>query len=382
MKTALFLLIFYLISVFPASASENSHTEEMNTAHIADLYSDLESFDITLYSDQPENNLSLEVLLVRSMGTDEKTLDKQVLPIENIPANEQVTKVGFWNVGSSERGAYKLKARLLEGNKALSEAKYNFAYATNSALRLQVNDLVANSQGISVALSPKEASLFDIEYMLVNGSDVVYTTKSEKLSLTSAPDIFSAPWGTLLENNKEYTGKVKIQVYSPEREIISSVEQFTARDDAEITDIYKDETGASATVYGRSQVPFEGSLVFSVYKLNTNSEKGNTSLVESVQQKVPVLLNDDDETVEVAWSHKLPEGIYRLEIELLGNDGDAIEHRETVIESDLSRNSSISPVNNTTSETEASGENGTPGFSAATLVSGLSVIYILFRSKI
>lgn len=382
MKAALFLLIFYLISVFPASASENSHTEETNTMHIADLYSDLESFDITLYSDQPENNLSLEVLLVRSMGTNEKTLDKQVLPIDNIPANKQVTKVGFWNVGNSERGAYKLKARLLEGNKALSEAKYNFAYGTNSALRLQVNDLVANSQGISVALSPKEASLFDIEYMLVNDSDVVYTTKSEKLSLTSAPDIFSAPWGTLLENNKEYTGRVKIQVYSPEREVISSSERFTARDNAEITDIYKDETGASATVYGRSQVPFEGSLIFSVYKLNANSEKGNDSLIESAQQKVPVLLNNDDETVEVAWDHRLPEGIYRLKIELLGNNGDVIEHRETVIESDLSQNSNVSSANNTTSEAEASGKNGIPGFSAAALISGLAAIFILIRNKI
>lgn len=382
MKATLFLLIFYLISVFPASASENSHTEETNTMHIADLYSDLESFDITLYSDQPENNLSLEVLLVRSTGTNEKTLDKQVLPIDNIPANKQVTKVGFWNVGNSERGAYKLKARLLEGNKAISEAKYNFAYGTNSALRLQVNDLVANSQGISVALSPKEASLFDIEYMLVNDSDVVYTTKSEKLSLTSAPDIFSVPWGTLLENNKEYTGRVKIQVYSPEREVISSSERFTARDDAEITDIYKDETGASATVYGRSQVPFEGSLIFSVYKLNANSEKGNDSLIESAQQKVPVLLNNDDETVEVAWDHRLPEGIYRLEIELLGNDGDVIEHRETVIESDLSQNSNVSSANNTTSEAEASGKNGIPGFSAAALISGLAAIFILLRDKI
>lgn len=382
MKAALFLLTFYLISVFPASASENSHTGETSTAHIADLYSDLESFDVTLYSDQPENNLSLEVLLVRPMGTNEKTLDSQVFSVDSIPANKQAMKVGFWNIGSSERGAYKIKARLLEGNKVLSESEYNFAYGTNSASRIQVNDLVANSQGISVALSPKEASLFDIEYMLVNGSDVVYTTKAEKLSLTSVPDIFSAPWGTLLENNKEYTGRIKVQVYSPEKEVISSAEQFTARDDAEITDIYKDETGASATVYGRSQVPFEGSLVFSVYKLNANSEKGNASLIESIQQRVPVLLNNDDETVEVAWSHRLLEGIYRLEIELLGNDGDVIEHRETVIESDLSQNSSVSLVNNTTSETEASSENGIPGFSAAALVSGLAAIFILFRNKI
>ncbi|WP_292387953.1 hypothetical protein [Methanosarcina sp. UBA5] len=382
MKSALFLLVLFLISILPASAANTTQIDRTGPARIADLYSDLESFDVTLYSDQPENNLSLEVLLARPVGTNEEMLDRQVFSIDSIPANKQVIKVGFWNVGSSERGAYKLKARLLEGKLALSEAEYNFAYGTNSASRLQVNDLVANSEGISVALSPKEASLFDIEYMLVNGSDVVYTTKAEKLSLTSAPYIFSATWGALLENNKEYVGRVKIQVYSPEKEVISSAEQFTASDKAEITDTYKDETGASATVYGRSQVPFEGSLVFSVYKLNANSEKGNASLVESVQQRVPVLLNNDDETVEVAWNHRLPAGIYRLEIELLGNEGDVIEHRETVIESDLSPNSSVSLANNTTSETEASGKNGIPGFSAAALVSGLAAISILFRNKI
>ncbi|HEY3362999.1 MAG TPA: hypothetical protein VGK06_14585 [Methanosarcina sp.] len=382
MKAALLLLIFYLISVFPASASENTHTEKTSTAHITDLYSDLESFDVTLYSNRPETNLNLEVLLVKPVGTSEETLDRQIFSVNSIPANKQVIKVGFWNVGSPERGAYKLKARLLEGKQTISEAEYNFSYGTNSASRLQVNDLVANSQGISVALSPKEASLFDIEYMLVNGSDVVYTTKAEKLSLTSAPDVFSVPWGTLLENNKEYVGRVKIQVYSPEKEVISSAESFTASDNAEITDIYKDETGASATVYGRSQVPFEGNLVFSVYKMDTNSEKSNTSLIESVQQRVPVLLNNDDETVEVAWNHRLPEGIYRLEIELLGNDGEVIEHRETAIESDFSQNSNVSLINNTTSETKVPSKNGISGFSAVALISGLAAISLLFRNKI
>ncbi len=239
MKAALLLLTFFLISVFPVSASDNSHTEKTSTAHITDLYSDLESFDVTLTSDQPENNLSLEVLLVKPVGTTEETLGRQIFSVDSVPTNKQVIKVGLWNVGNPERGSYKLKARLFEGQQTLSESEYNFAYGTNSASRLQVNDLVANSQGISVALSPKEASIFDIEYMLVNGSDVVYTTKAEKLSLTSSPEILSALWGTLLENNKEYVGRVKIQVYSPEKEIISSTERFTASDNAEITDTYK-----------------------------------------------------------------------------------------------------------------------------------------------
>ncbi len=92
-------------------------------------------------------------------------------------------------------------------------------------------------------------------------------------------------------------------------------------------------------------------------------------------------MNNDDETVEVAWNHRLLEGIYRLEIDLLGNDDEVLEHRETAIESDLSQNYNVSLVNNT-SETESSGKNGIPGFSATALISELAAISILFRNKI
>jgi hypothetical protein len=380
MKAALFLFIFCLISVLPATA-DISPAGEAGTARISDLYSDLESFDVTLFSNQPEENLSLEVLLVRIEGLNEETLGRQVFSAGSFPANTSVMKVGFWNFRNPERGAYALRAKLLAEEKILSEAKYDFAYGSNSASKLQVNDLVPNSQGISIALSPKEASLFDIEYMLVDNSNVAYFTKTEKLSLTSAPDIFSASWGTLLENNKEYTGRVKIQVYSPDKEFISSTENFTARDDAEISDIFKDETGASATVFGRSQVPFEGILIFSVYELEENSKKGTPRLVESSQARVPVLLNNDDETIEVAWSHRLTKGVYRLEIELLGNDGDVIEQRETILESDLSQASNVSTVNNSTSGTEASSGKRIPGFSAAASISGLAAIFIYLRKQ-
>ncbi|HHV23141.1 MAG TPA: hypothetical protein GXX65_00835 [Methanosarcina sp.] len=384
MKAALFLFILFIISAPPASAADSSPAGEANTARIAELYSNLESFDMTLYSTQPEENLSLEVFLISSKGTYEKTLDRQEILVSSLPANVRVTKVGFWKVSNPERGAYKLKARLVEGEQILSEAEYNFAYGSNSASRLLVNDLVPNSHGISVALSPKEASLFDIEYMLVNGSDVVYTTKAEKQSLTSVPDVFSAPWGTLLENNKEYVGRVKIQIYSPERGVISSTERFTARDNAEITDIYKDETGASATVFGRSQVPFEGNLVFSVYELTGTIGNGNLSLVESTRVRVPVLLNNDDETVEVAWNQRLSKGVYRLEIELLGNDGDIIERRETIIESNLSPASNVSSVNDSGNGTVTpgeDGENGIPGFSLVAGITGLVAVSSFLRKN-
>lgn len=216
--------------------------------------------------------------------------------------------------------------------------------------------------------------------MLVDGHDIIYRARTEKESLTSIPEAFSASWGSLLENNKEYTGRVKVQVYSPNRGFVASTENFTARDDAEITDIYEDETGASATVLGRSQVPFEGSLVFSVHKVQETSGRGSSVFVESAREKVPVLLNDDDETVEVAWRERLTEGVYRLEIELIGNDGDIIERRETIIESDLSPSNTSNVSSGAGNEaSDENGGNGTPGFSIVAGVAGLAMVFALFR---
>ncbi|KKH25763.1 hypothetical protein [Methanosarcina mazei] len=375
MKAVLFLLVLLLLSVIPASAADSSRVDGTGSARIDELYSDIESFDVTFYSSQEEENLTLEMSLMKS-GVNEKVVSTQEFSTGSFPANTKVTKAGFWNVRNAERGAYTLKAKLLDQGEVLSESEYNFVYGSNSALRLQVDDLVPNSEGIAVVISPKQASLFDIEYMLVDGHDVVYRTKTEKASLTSVPETFSASWGTLLENNKEYSGRVKIKVYSPSRGFISSTENFTARDDAEITDIYEDETGASATVFGRSQVPFEGSLVFTVYKVKEGSGHNSSVLVESARERVPVLLTDDDETVEVAWKERLTEGVYRLEIELTGNDGDLIERRETIIESDLppANASEVSPDAGRETPDENEG-NGIPGFSFTAGILGIFIVF-------
>lgn len=114
--------------------------------------------------------------------------------------------------------------------------------------------------------------------------------KSWKITTYQRSRCFSSPWGTLLENNKEYVGRVKIQVYSPEREVISSTEWFTAKDNAEITDIYKDETGASATVYGRSQIPFEGSLVFSILTATSSELYGGLTTIPIIVRVGDILV--------------------------------------------------------------------------------------------
>jgi hypothetical protein len=102
--------------------------------------------------------------------------------------------------------------------------------------------------------------------------------------------------------------------------------------------------------------------------------------VESIRERVPVLLTDDDETVEVAWNERLTEGVYRLEIELFGNDGDVIERRETIIESDLAPSNAGEIIPDTKNETSnKSSGNGIPGFSINAGVAGLFLVFAFFK---
>ena len=129
-------------------------------------------------------------------------------------------------------------------------------------------------------------------------------------------------------------------------------------------------------------MPFEGNLTFSVYGLAENSGNRTSGLIESIRARIPVLLNNEDETIEVAWNERLPEGVYRLEIELLGNDGDIIERRETIIESDLSAVSNVSQINDTDNGAVTPGENdedGIPGFSSVAGIIGLILVSVFLR---
>ena len=147
MKAVLFVLVLFLLSALPVSAADTSQADGTGPARIAELYSDIESFDVTLYSTQPEEDLALEVSLVRP-DENEKVLATQEFSTGSFPADTRVMKIGFWDVSNAERGAYTLKAKLLKQGQVLSESKYDFVYGSNSASRIKVDDLVPNSKGI------------------------------------------------------------------------------------------------------------------------------------------------------------------------------------------------------------------------------------------
>ncbi|MCD4799785.1 MAG: hypothetical protein K8R19_12370, partial [Methanosarcinales archaeon] len=163
-----------------------------------------------------------------------------------------------------------------------------------------------------------------------------------------------------LENNHDYSTRVKARISSPKDAVIAQSEDFTSKDDVRITELYRDETGASATVEGYSQVPFDGYVVFTVTKDDT--------IIEEVREKSPILTNDDDETIEIIWTRKLAAGIYGLSVEVIGNDGDILDEWDTVIESDYDSSADATPEPTPTE---------TPGFGIILATFALVSLFIL-----
>lgn len=93
MKALLLILVLFLISVLPASAANTSQVEGTGPARIVELYSDIKSFDVTVYSTQPEENLTIEASLVRPGRGTEEVIASQEFLTGSLPADTRVTKV-------------------------------------------------------------------------------------------------------------------------------------------------------------------------------------------------------------------------------------------------------------------------------------------------
>jgi hypothetical protein len=327
MRTAFLSLVLILLIIFSVNTSYGLDCEsENNGLYVTDIYSDLETCDITLQSSENISGLKLDVTLEHAGSI----LDRQTFSIEAISPGKSVTKAFMWDTDNKGDGKYTVRTAVTRDGCTLIEDTYNFIAGRQIIPRLTVNDLVANSRGASIMVTPTDAVLFDVEYMLIEGSDVIYSSTQKKVSVHTQPMEVSRDWNVILENNRQYSAKVKVKIYSPSVSYIALKEDFVAHDDVFISDSYKDHIGASATIEGISQVPFTGSVRFTVSK----QDNGKEIVVYSVTEKSPVILNGDDETVETIWQERLTSGLYRLVIEIIANDGDILDREESIIESD------------------------------------------------
>ena len=308
-------LLLLFISVQPASAQD---------INIIDIYSDVDSADFTIHANENYENIVVRSNLI----FDGEVISSEQLNIDEISPDADITKVAFWDI-KPEEGYYRTEIVMSINGNAVETRYSNFSYGRAAIPKIYIKDIVPDSMGISIILSPKigalgaEPVLADVEYMLVDGDTVVYQTKDNRINVVQATPL-SKDWNIRLDNDHEYSIRVKVRIASPTDVVIARSETFKAKDDAKITELYKDKTGASVTLLGQSQVPFSGNVVFTVVK------GGKT--IEEISEKSPILMSGDDETIEVAWSDKLTAGIYELTLKVVGNDGDVLDRWDTVIE--------------------------------------------------
>jgi len=339
---------------------------------IVDIYSDIESADVTLHSDRDYTNVTIDADLI--FGGD--VLKSKEFIIEEALPDTDITKVAFWNIDRPGDGFYIVRMTLFVGGRVLEREYYNFSYgwSIQEIPKVFIKDISSDSSGVSVILRPniprigseQEFVLADVEYMLVDEDTVIYKTTDRRVTVVQATTL-SKNWNVRLENNNNYSTRVKVRISLPRKfgippgdTVIAGSEDFTAMDDARITELYKDETGASATVLGLSQVPFTGEIVFTVSK--------DGGRVEEIRERSPILMLEDDETIEVTWNKRLSAGLYELSVTLLGNDGDVVDVWDTIIEAEEKKgeNESAVPI-----PTE------TPGCSVYLAGFAIMVVYLL-----
>lgn len=293
-----------------ASLAGTAHSQE-----ISDLYSSIESADVTVNGDVAGDMLRLDLI------SDGKVIQNRTFELDG-PG----TWVTQWTAFDAKEDSYDVCASLWKGKAAVARRCYSFFYGGQTPVRFDVRDFYADSRGMHLSIASRDPTIVDIYYMLISGNKALYVSRDKAVPISggvAAPVQIDYAWKQILDNNHEYTGRVKIVElnYNQTRAFMNS---FVARDDAKITETYEDETGASATVLGNSRVPFEGKLRFTLTR--------NGSVLTTIERSTPVLLTGDDETVEISWNKTLDPGIYQLEVVLLGNDGDIRDMAESIIE--------------------------------------------------
>lgn len=304
----LLLTIFTLLS--PASAE----------IEILDFFSDFTSSDVIVNSTQDfEGKAVFELLYAGSPA------ESQDVPLK-VKAGETAYKVIMWQK-KRQYDYYTARVSIYSNSKFFGSKTYQVSYNTASLPSFYVVDLSPTNSGVQFLLRPFNPSAADIKIELLDNNDVVYTKTKEDVSLTTNTEI-KLPWPFLLTNNKEYTVRAKVythRLYAPPL-INSYVSYFTADEDVEILadDVEVDEYGASVTIRGESQVPFDGYIAVTARNRVTNETHEFRAQVEEI------LVSSKEDTAGVVWRGLAP-GTYDVVIRAVNQENVTLDKYETAM---------------------------------------------------
>lgn len=317
---------------------------------ISDFFSDFTSSDVTVNSTQDFQGKAVFELFYSG-----SPVESQAVTL-NMRAGEPVYKVIIWQ-NKPQYDYYIAKVSIYNDSKLLTSRSYEVSYGTSSLPGFHVVDFSPSNSGVQLLLRPFNPSAVDIKIELLDNNDVVYTKLKEDISLKTLPEEIKTTWPFLLTDKKNYIVRVKIfthRLYAPAL-VNTYIAKFTATSDVEILadDVQVDEYGASVTIRGKSQVPFDGFIVVTARNRATNETKIFR------QQMEEILLSGKEDTAGVVWKGLAP-GTYDVEILAQDKGNVTVDKYETVLR-----------IPESSAATATAAAKGTPGFTAFLLAAML-----------
>ncbi len=325
-------------------------TQASALVEISDFFSDFTSADVTVNSTQ-----DFQGTVVFQLFYEGTPVESHEVPV-GTKEGKAVTRVILWEKKPAN-DYYTARVSVTEGGKVLASDSYQVSYGTVSLPNFHVVDFSPTNSGVQLLLRPFNPSAVDIEIELLDNNDIVYSKTQEDVSLTTNTEIDIA-WPFLLINNKDYIVRAKIfthRLYAQPL-INTYVAYFKATDDVEILrdDITVDEYGASVTVRGKSQVPFDGYIFVRATNRATNETQTFSTQMEEI------LVTGKEDTAGVVWKGLVP-GTYDVSIQAVNKDNVTIDKYETAMR--------ISEYSNVSKAVPAK---STPGFEALLFIIALA----------
>ncbi|MCX9009703.1 MAG: hypothetical protein OIN66_01155 [Candidatus Methanoperedens sp.] len=350
------LLLLLLTSANSASAS----------LEIVDFFSDYTSSEVTIRSSQDHHGKAVFQLLD---GTN--VVESQEVPFK-ASAGEEVSKIILWQ-NKPQHDYYTAKVSIFNDTKLHDNKTYPVSYGTVAMPSFHVVDFSPSNKGVQLLLRPFNPSVVDIKIELLDSNDIVYAKTQEDVSLTSNTEL-KIDWPFLLNNKEKYTVRTKILTHRLYAEplINTYVSSFTAGDDVEILpdDVEVDEYGASVTLRGESQVPFDGFVDISAINRATNKTKTYRQQVEEI------LVTGKEDTAGVVWK-ELGSGTYDVSILAVNKENKALDKYETVLR--IPEVDAVSETPATSSTPSLTGLTGLTGFVAIIIV--IAILAVLRRKR-
>lgn len=324
---------------------------------IVSIFSDENSMDITVYSNEKIN----DGLIVFSLSHDNEILESQTIELDIDPEKE-TTRVIFWD-NHFKFGVYEAKARVFNEGEPATEAVDSFTYGLEVLPRFQIIDVSPTSSGTSVLLAPRslnQPGVADFSFQLIKEGEIIDTQIKENIPIMQSTQI-SINWPILLEDHTDYIVRLKSFSHVPNT-ITTYSTGFTSGQDVEIdeTDVDVDDFGVSVTLFGKSQVPFDGIVEVELLQ--------NDTVSKTFFGKPDILTLGRDDTVGIIWND-LDSGAYKVHIKAKTLDGEILDRYETVLYIPEKVNLVGTPVPKT------------PAFSAILGIFSIIILTLIFRKR-